>query len=244
MTTILRAPLLPPATDKHSWLFSHHDVHATTVPVNSMKRPRQAPPAPSLPTLRPETDDHVHKPSPTKTTSPPPQPPKHDANSKPHSTTQSDVYMMSAHAFEHLRQTKEFGLRVIFSLPLAGPGASAAAASTVATLSPVAHPSTSASIAAASAEAGVVPAGFDAISGTAGGGGSGGGRATVHAAVGLPPSRGAAVSPPRRRRRWGVFLRRLVCWRGAERRFLGERWWRRPATRYVFYVSIYLSIYL
>lgn len=29
---------------------------------------------------------------------------------------------MSAHAFEHLRQGKEFGVRMLFSLPLAGAG--------------------------------------------------------------------------------------------------------------------------
>lgn len=143
--------------------------------------------------------------------------------------SQSDVYMVSAHAFEHLRQTKEFGLRVIFSLPLAGPG-------TAATLSPAASPGTNASMAASSADGSGGTAGFDTASGIVGGGGGGGGgvgagRAMAHAAVNLP-SRVTAASVTPRRRRWGLFFRRLVCWRAGDRRLWGDRWWRRPATRY------------
>lgn len=43
-------------------------------------------------------------------------PPTHEKSS------QSDVWIMSAHAFDHMRKRKEFGLRMLFSLPQGRPG--------------------------------------------------------------------------------------------------------------------------
>lgn len=118
------------------------------------------------------------------------------------SKLQANVYVMSAHAFEHLRQTKEFGLRIVFSLPF-GPGR-------MPVLSPPA-----ARIANASVSSG----------GNTGGANAAGGFDTA------PLTRAASVqsSPSARRQRCAMFLMRVAClWRGRRvagwrRRFCGGR---------------------
>ncbi|CBN79216.1 expressed unknown protein [Ectocarpus siliculosus] len=141
--------------------------------------------------------------------------------------TEGNVYMMSAHAFEHLRQTKEFGLRVIFSVPL---GASQAA---------TAHPRSPRPNNAGmnfSDPGGSSPSsdgdGISAVSGTVGG-----------APVARAAARRAAGAP--RRRRWGVLFRRLLLCGRAGWCFGGRGWWRRPAARGVLSTSgelMYLNL--
>lgn len=135
------------------------------------------------------------------------------------------MYMVSAHAFDHLRQTKEFGLRVIFSLPLGG------GTGTGPTPPPAASVSANASVAGPSSADGSGSGGFDAVSGVGEGGGRGGGSSgraagVVQSAVLLPSPLGGT------RQRWGALLRRVLCWRGGER-FFGCGRWRRPAARCV-----------
>ncbi|CAM9638924.1 unnamed protein product, partial [Laminaria digitata] len=80
--------------------------------------------------------------------------------------TEEDVYMMSAHAFEHMRQTKEFGLRVLFSVPL-GPGRpSFPSPHSTNASTPASFPSNSMS---------TISGGTAAAGGGSGGGGGGGG---------------------------------------------------------------------
>ncbi|CAN0215732.1 unnamed protein product [Ectocarpus sp. 4 AP-2014] len=125
--------------------------------------------------------------------------------------TEGNVYMMSAHAFEHLRQTKEFGLRVIFSVPLG-----ASQETTAHPRSP--RPSTATTN--LSDTGGSSPSsygdGISAVSGTVGGAPVA--RGTARRAVGAP-----------RRRRWGVLFRRLLLCGRAGWCFGGRGWWRRPA---------------
>ena len=111
--------------------------------------------------------------------------------------------MISAHAFEHMRQTKEFGLRVLFSVPL-GPGRPSF---------PSPH-SANASVPASSSSNSM-----SALSGgTSAGGGGGGGGAGLDASEvgGSPGTHGAPTllgSRGPRRRQWGLLLSRVCLWR-------------------------------
>ncbi|CAM9576213.1 unnamed protein product [Ectocarpus fasciculatus] len=143
--------------------------------------------------------------------------------------TEGNVYMMSAHAFEHLRQTKEFGLRLIFSVPLGGSRETTAHPRSPRPNNATANLSDAGGSSPSSDGDG---GGISAVSGTVGG-----------APVTRAPARRAAGAP--RRRRWGVLVRRLLLRGRAGWCFGGRGWWRRPAARGVLSTSgelMYLNL--